>query len=209
MLKGKFAIALAAAALLSWQVAGVETVNSGIVDPCSSSASSATGVIFGCPQGDGSPLAGAGLTISVTVKDNTGAGILGIPAGDIWLVGCSGTLELCGGSLAINASGATDSNGETTITGDIATGGCDTGVYVIVQGIPLDCASCVPVSVRTADFVAPFGTIGLADFAFFGSAFPPYPPNAYNACADFVAPYATPVALADFAQFGAHFGHVC
>ncbi|MDH5627168.1 MAG: hypothetical protein OEY69_02625, partial [Candidatus Krumholzibacteria bacterium] len=79
MLKGKFAIlSLVAAALLCWQVAGVDTVNSGIVDPCNSTASSAAGVHFICPQGDGDPLSGAGLTISVTINDNTNAPVAGI-----------------------------------------------------------------------------------------------------------------------------------
>ena len=90
MLKRKFAVlSLAAAALLCLQFAGANTVNSGVVDPCFSSASSPAGVIFACPQDDGVLLSTAGLTSNVTVKDNLNAPVAGVPAADIWLIGCN------------------------------------------------------------------------------------------------------------------------
>jgi hypothetical protein len=215
MLKEKFAVlTLVAAALLCWQVAGVETVNSGIVDPCNSTASSGTGVHFICPQGDGDALnsligPNPDLTISVTIRDNTNAPVVGIPAADFWLIGCNDLLVLCGGSGSINASGATDSNGETTITGDIAGGGCETGVRVVVQGIILGngaCAPiCLPISVRGPDLVVNL-SVTAADFSAFGLAFPP---NAYSSCVDYVGgPYGT-ITVADFSKFGLHFTHAC
>lgn len=218
MMKGKFAVlSLVAAALLCWQVAGVETVNSGIVDPCFSTASSASGVHFICPQGDGDALAGAGLTISVTVKDNTDAPVPGIPAADFWLIGCNDLLLLCGGSGSINATAATDLNGNTTIAGDISGSGCDTGVRVVCQGIVLGNGPCAPIclgiAVRSPDQKntqggPAEGLVSGSDFAFFGTSFQS-PPKPYFACHDFVGgPYGT-ITVADFAKFGAHFNHSC
>lgn len=212
MLKGKFAVlSLAAAALLCLQVAGVGTVQSGVVDPCNSSASGAAGVIFACPQSDGDALSGAGLTISVTVLDNVNAPVVGVAAADIWLVGCSDLLALCGGSGAINAAAPTDVNGQTTITGDIAAGGCDLGgVRVVVQGIVIGagvCADpCVAVKVKSADINGSL-VVNLVDFATFGAGYTS-PPKPYNECIDFTAPFGT-VTLPDFAKYGSHNNHTC
>lgn len=218
MLKGKFAVlSLVAAALLCWQVAGVTTVNSGIVDPCNSTASSAAGVHFICPQGDGDALSGAGLTISVTIRDNTNAPVAGIPAADFWLIGCNDLIVLCGGSGSINATAATDANGMTTIAGDISGSGCDTGVRVVCQGIVLGNGACSPIclaiAVRSPDQKnssggAPEGVVSGSDFSFFGTSYAS-PPKPYFACHDFVGgPYGT-ITAADFAKFGAHFNHSC
>lgn len=210
MLKGKFAVlSLTAAALLCLQVAGADTVNSGVVDPCNSSASGAAGVIFACPQSDGDLLSGSGLTISVTVMDNVPAPVVGVPAADIWLIGCNDLLALCGGSGAINATAATDVNGQTTITGDIAAGGCDNGgVRVVVQGIVIGagvCADpCVAVKVRSADFNGNL-IINVVDFAFFAGGYPVNP--AVNDCRDFNND--GQVGIVDFAKFTAHNGHSC
>lgn len=229
MLKEKFAVlTLVAAALLCWQVAGVETVNSGIVDPCNSTASSAAGVHFICPQGDGEALNAAvfpnpDMTISVTVRDNTNTPVAGIPAADFWLIGCNDLLLLCGGSGSINATGATDLAGQTTISGDITGSGCDTGVRVVVQGIVLGNGACAPIclaiSVRSPDQKdtvggPPDGIVGPSDFSFFGTSYQS-PPKVYFACHDFVATppggtaaYGT-ITPADFARFGAHYLHEC
>jgi hypothetical protein len=215
MLKGKFAVlSLAAAALLSWQIANVNTVSGGIVDPCNSSASGASGVLFACPQSDGDQLSGSGLTITVTVKDDvlpTGNPIPGIPAADIWLIGCNDLLTLCGGSGAISASAPTDINGVTTIVQDLAAGGCDNGgVRVVVQGIVIGAGicgdPCVLISVRSADINGNL-VINLVDFATFGTGYPS-PPKVYNPCIDYVAPFGT-VNLPDFAKYGTHNNHAC
>jgi len=213
MLKGKFAVlSLAAAALLGLQIAGVETANSGNVSPCNSSATSPSGVIFACPQGDGDALNVLGLTISVTVLDNVGAGlpIAGIPATDMWLISCNDLLNLCNGSSAITASAATDVNGQTTFTGDIAAGGCDNGgVRVVVQGIVIGdgiCGDpCVPVKVRSADFNANGTATDAVDFAFFTGGYPVDP--AVNDCRDFNND--AKVDVVDFAKYTAHYTHFC
>jgi hypothetical protein len=212
MLKGKFALlSLAVAALLCLQFAGASTVNSGVVDPCNSSATAAAGVAFACPQSDGDALGVNGLTITVTVRDDVNAPIAGIPAADVWLIGCNDLLALCGGSGAINASGPTDINGVTTITGDIAAGGCDlAGVRVVVQGVSIGagiCADpCVLIKVKSPDVNGNL-VVNLVDFATFGAGFTS-PPKPYNECIDYVAPFGT-VTLPDFAKFGAHNSHTC
>lgn len=213
MLKGKFAmLSLAVAALLCLQLAGADTVSSGVVDPCNSSASGASGSVVACPQGDGTALAAGGLTISVTVLDDVNAPVVGVAAADIWLIGCTDALVLCGGSGGINAAAATDINGQTTITGDIAGGGCDVGVRVVVQGIVIGagvCADpCVPLTVRSPDYKLESPLIvQLQDFAKFGVPFPS-PPDAYDACSDFVAPFLN-INLQDFSVFGLHWLHSC
>jgi len=212
MLKGKFAVlSLAAAALLCLQFAGVETVNSGVVDPCNSSAAAAAGVIFAFPQSFGNVLSVAGLTITVTVRDNVNAPVVGVPAADVWLIGCNDLLNLCGGSGAINASAPTDVNGVTTITGDIAAGGCDLGgVRVVVQGIVIGagvCADpCVLIKVKSADINGNL-SVNLVDFATFGAGYTS-PPKPYNECIDYTAPFGT-VTLPDFAKYGSHNNHTC
>jgi hypothetical protein len=229
MLKGKLAVlSLGAAALLCLQVAGVDTVNSGIVDPCSSTASSPgtypadpTDVHFACPGGDViEGLGFLGLTISVTVKDNTGAPIVGMPNTDIWAKGCNDGLVLCGGSGAISASAATDALGMTTITGDMAVGGCDTGLNVVIQGIVVGgtgCpAICLGIAVRSPDFTSPGAGLpnGIVDLLDFATSVPVVkgfspkayqsPPKAYTACYDLAFPWGT-ITLGDFSKFGLHY----
>jgi hypothetical protein len=219
MLKGKFAVlSLAAAALLCLQFAGAGTVNSGVVSPCNSSASGTAGVLFICPQNDGDLLGASGLTINVTVQDNSGNPVVGVPAADVWLVGCTeSNLALCGGSGAISASAATDVNGQTTITGRLAAGGCDLGgVRVVVQGVliglgnlPTPCADpCVGVKMKSADINKSL-VVNLVDFSIFGGASGyPSPPKPYNECIDYTSPFGT-VTLPDFAKYGSHNNHTC
>jgi hypothetical protein len=208
MLKGKFAVlSLASAALLCLQFAGAGTVNSGVVDPCNSSASGAAGVLFSCPANDGDFLSASGLTISVTVLDNLSAPVVGVPAADVWLVGCTeANLNLCGGSGAISAAAATDVNGQTTISGRFAAGGCDLGgVRVVVQGVVIGAGvcgdPCIPVKIKSADTNKDL-VVNLVDFSAIGLGFPS-PPKAYNECIDFVPPFGT-VNLQDFSKYGLH-----
>ena len=226
MLKGKYVVLLLAAGLVCWQAAGIDTVNSGIVDPCKSTATSAAGTSFSCPLGDGNALGSAGLTITVTIKDNTNAPIPGVPATDIWLKGCADALRLCGGSSAINADAATDINGVTTISGDPIVSGCDTGVEVVVQGIVLknvNCLQlCLPIAIHTpdmkseglagdppacgGDIVCPDGRVRPNDFNYFTSGYPRTgfaPP--YKPCLDYVTPFAAPINLGDYSKFSVHY----
>jgi len=212
MLKGKFAVlSLAVAALLCLQIAGVDTANSGNVDPCKSSASSPAGVVFACPAGDGDALNVIGLTITVNVRDGVGAlgnPIAGVPATDMWLISCNDLLNLCNGSSAITASAATDVNGNSTFTGDIAAGGCDNGgVRVVVQGIVIDAGvcgvGCVPVKVRSADFNANGVPTDAVDFGAFTSGYPVDP--AVNDCRDFNND--NKVDVVDFAKYTGHYNN--
>jgi hypothetical protein len=146
----------------------------------------------------------------MTVRDCIGLPVAGVPATDIWLIGCNDLLVLCGGSGAINASGPTDANGQTTITDTFAAGGCDSGVRVVVQGRLLvhpGCDEpCLPIQVRSADVNGNLA-VNLADFASFGAGYTS-PPKVYNECIDFASPFGV-VTLSDLATFGTHFQHAC
>ncbi len=212
MLKGKFVVlSLIAAALLCWQVTGnVETASSGIVNPCSSTASSASACYLVCPQGDGDRLDAVGATISVTVRDNLGAPIPNIVASDFWLIGWNDALALCGGSGSINADSASAADGTTTISGDLAAGGCDDGFQVVVQGViiadPNDWtqALCLAIVVRSPDLNADL-VVDILDFSAFGDFYNTDP--AGDPCSDFNCDGV--IDLLDFAAFGNHYLHFC
>lgn len=189
-------------------------VNAGVGDPCNMFATSASGVLFACPQGDGDTLASGGLTITVTVLDNISEPIPNVPAADIWIIGCTeSNLVLCGGSGAISASGPTDANGVTTITTDFAAGGCDLGgIRVVVQGFQVGAGvcgdPCLPIKIKSADINKSY-VVNLVDFSIFGGASGyPSPPKPYNECIDYTAPFGT-VTLPDFAKYGTHNNHTC
>jgi hypothetical protein len=230
MLKGKYVLLSLAAALVCWQVAGVDSVNSGIVDPCKSTVATTggnDGVVLVCPLGDGDPLNaaiqndpiayGAGpppppvnVTVLLTVRDNANLAVPGIPAVDMWLVGCNDGLLLCGGSSASNADNATSATGSTTFTNEPIAGGCDTGLYAVVQGIVIETAgtclpTCLPIEVRSPDYKSagppgppgcagdircPDSRVSLADFAWFNTHYKTAanPGATYHACADYAHP---------------------
>jgi hypothetical protein len=212
MLKGKFAVlSLAAAALLCLQFAAVETANSGNVDQCLSEATGASGSIFACPASDGDALSAFGLTITVVARNNAGVGIEGIPAADIWLLGCNNLITLCGGSGGINASGPTDATGTTTIIGDIAAGGCDLGgVRAVIQGVLIGAGGCgdpcVGVKVKSSDLVAPFLLIQVNDLSKFSSHYQPIG-GTYNECADYIAPFGV-IQVNDLSKFSSHYSPI-
>jgi hypothetical protein len=237
MLKGKYVLLSLAAALVCWQAAGIDSANSGIVHPCLSTVTSNNGVVLVCPLGDGDGLNAAvgavNATITLTVKDNTNTGIAGIPATDMWLVGCNDGLFLCGGSQGSNADNATDATGMTTFTNEPVAGGCDTGLYAVVQGIviqnPGSCTpKCLGIAVRSPDYKSsgapgppgcagdircPDSRVTLADYNWFSTHFPTSgnPGAPYFACADYAAPLGT-VTLADYSKFSVHYagvGHKC
>jgi hypothetical protein len=217
MFKGKIVVfSLIAAALLSWQLMPATTVNSGIVDPCSTTAVALPGCFVVCPQGDGASLDAIGSTIFVTAKDGTGAPIPGIPAADYWLVGCTDQLVLCGGGGAINADSASNANGETTITNQLAASGCEiAGLSVVVQGVivadPLNCndPKCLPITTISPD-VAPSGfadgVVDLIDLSYFAGGYTS-PPQPLDPCIDFNCDGY--VDIIDFSIFAQHYLHQC
>jgi hypothetical protein len=199
MFKGKFVVlSLVAAALVCWQVMpmSVDTASSGIVDPCSSTASVAGSnhCLLTNPAGPQGAdpsnirLDNLGAVISITVKDGTGAVVPGIPAFDFWLIGCTGQLCLCGGQGSINADSASGVNGGTSMSGSYRTGGCEDGVQVVAQGVviadPNDCnqALCLSINVRSPDLNCDLVNLGVAsqDLSQFSVAYPstvqPYDP---------------------------------
>lgn len=216
MFKGKFVVlSLIAAAVLCWQVLpmSVDTVNSGIIDACSSSASTAGGCYMVCPQGDADRLDANGATISLVVKDNAGVPIPGIPAADFWLMGCNDPgLVLCAGGGAINADSATNALGQTTISGDLGAGGCDSiGVYVVVQGVviedgPPNCnPDCLPIITTSPDINGDL-VVDLIDLSEFSKSYTS-PPHQYLYCKDFNCDGV--IDLIDFSLFSQHYLHQC
>jgi hypothetical protein len=216
MFKGKFVVlSLIAAALLCWQIlpTNVETVNSGIVEPCSSSATSAGGCYLVSPQGDGDRLDASGATISVVVRDNAGAPIPGIPAADFWLIGCNDPgLVLCGGSGAINADSATNALGQTTISGQLAAGGCDSvGVLVVVQGVIIEDVldncnpNCLPIIAVSPDINGDL-VVDLVDLSEFAKSYTS-PPKQYLFCKDYNCDGY--IDLVDFSLFSQHYLDQC
>ncbi len=189
-------------------ISALDAAASGI-HPCNSTASSPSGVAFACPHGDGDPL-GPNLTILVTVRDNVNAPVPGVPASDIWVIGCNDLLTLCDGSAAISASGPTDINGQTTITGDLAAGGCDLGgARVVVQGYVLGagiCGSqpCLPIQFKSADLNGNL-VVDVADFSAFAAGYPANP--APNDCRDFNGD--RQVGIVDYAKYAVHVEHAC
>jgi hypothetical protein len=237
MLKGKYVLLSLAAGLMCWQVTSVKTVNSGIVDACLSTVTATGGVVLVCPLGDGDPLTaavgGVNTQITLTVKDNSNAAIPGIPATDMWLVGCNDGLLLCGGSQGSNADLATNGSGVTTYSNEPISGGCDTGLFAVVQGIviqnPGSCTpKCLTIASRSPDYKSagapgpapcagdlrcPDSKVTNADFSWFVTHYPTgaNPGAPYLACADYAAPLAS-ITLADFSKFSVHFagaGHKC
>ncbi len=206
-------ILLLIASSVFWGVS-ISPTHSAIISACNSDASSPAGVIFSCPQGHGESLAEKGLAITVIVRDSVNQPVPNIPTSDIWVVGCdiqNGWLLFCGEGGLLFASAPTDANGQTTLTGSFAAGGCDpTGLRVSVQGVivggGLCDEPCLPIKARNPDLNGSMD-VNLIDFATFGAGYPS-PPNPYNECIDFVAPLGS-VTLADFAKFGAHLNHSC
>lgn len=238
MLKGKYVLLSLAAALVCWQVAGINNANSGIVDACKSSVTATAGVVLVCPLGDGdaltAPVGGGNSQITLTVRDNANVGIAGIPATDMWLVGCNDALLLCGGSTGSNADAVTNASGTTTFSNEPIAGGCDTGLYAVVQGVIIqDSGTCQPkclaIAARSPDYKSagapgpapcggdlkcPDSKVTNADFSWFVTHYPTgaNPGATYLACADYAAPLGSPIGLADFSKFTVHFagaGHKC
>ncbi|HEX6790012.1 MAG TPA: hypothetical protein VF247_01760 [Candidatus Krumholzibacteria bacterium] len=234
--KSAFLSVLAIAALFL-QSAGPGNVNSGIVDNCKSTISANAGVVLVCPIGDGDPLTaavgGVNAQITLTVRDNTNSPIANVPAVDMWLVGCNDALMLCGGSQGSNPDGATDASGVTHFSNEPVSGGCDTGIYGVLQGkVVQNPANCVPVCLAIAtrspdyksagapgpapcggDLKCPDSRVTNADFSWFVTHYPTgaNPGAPFLACADYATPLGS-VTLADFTKFSVHFagaGHKC
>ena len=162
----------------------------GIVDPCESTISSSAGpntCVLVCPAGDGDQLQDKGATISITVNDDTATGIEGILATDFYVIDCDpvNDMVLCGGSASSNANAATDANGDTQMTGDIAAGGCATGLAVVVQGFVIGCPTiCMSnIEIKSPDINGDL-LVSILDFSLFGAQYPPNPFT--DPCVDYI-----------------------
>jgi hypothetical protein len=197
----------------------------GDVDDCLSDAgTSCTGMrVSICPAGDFEYIyrgcGGSSDYIWVVVKDSGGNGIPGVPWTDYWMDACDEPpwkLCLCPG--AVVADSLTNDNGETTISGRLAMGGCvlTGGVYLSVQGkvILMDpplCTAGDPICLdlelvspdRNADCA-----VNLSDLVYLADSYNKAPPDpAFDSCCDWNDDDI--VNLSDFAFFGEHYTHVC
>ncbi|HKW15732.1 MAG TPA: hypothetical protein VJS69_14700 [Candidatus Krumholzibacteria bacterium] len=206
-----------------------------IVDPCKSavSVSGSAFIVLVCPKGDGDALSSVGATITLTVRDNAGVGVAGIPKTDMWLVGCNDGLLLCGGSQGSLADRATNALGQTTFSNEPNAGGCDTGLYVVAQGIVIQQSGscvpyCLPIASRSPDYKSagapgpapcsgdvrcPDGKVSMADYNWFITHLrrADSPAATYFACADYAQPFGQ-ISLADYSKFVVHYagtGHAC
>ena len=162
---------------------------------------------FACPMGDTQSFIANGFYIRFEMKDILCEPIPGIPATDFWLIDCDPlrNLTLCGGSSSIDADSATNSSGVTTMSVDaLAAGGCAQGMSPVCQGIALEDGNhatlCWDIRVRSVDMNGDLA-LTLVDLSIFAGY---YPPQAYNACADFDCNGV--VGLSDLGRFAQHFG---
>jgi len=192
----------------------------GDVDDCESTVylSSSPLRVSICPAGDFEFIyqggGGTGDYIRVIARDASGNGIPGIPWTDYWLNACDPGQELCLCASPIVADSLTNENGETTISGRIAGGGCilSGGVYIAIQGRVIledDCLTkiCLDMQIVSPDFNADC-VVDISDFVFFGNTYGLSSGDQnYNSCADYNDDNV--VDLSDFAAFGAHYTHEC
>jgi hypothetical protein len=210
-------VLLAAVAVSGWFLPATTVGVRAGVDGCSCFVDVASGdycwVV--CPQGDGPPLSNLAptpgdATLLVTVKDLSGAPVTGIPAADFWVIGCHDELSLCGGYLAINATGPTDANGQTTIAGAGALGGCDACLHAIVQGYVIDNGSLFEPAELPIRTISPDGDgdldVDSVDFTRFGNGWVTLG-GTYDPCMDFNCDGTA--GIIDFTVFGNHMDHAC
>ncbi|UCF04487.1 MAG: hypothetical protein JSV33_11175 [bacterium] len=183
-----------------------------------------------CPAGDFEfirDMCGTGNSyIRVVVRDAAGAGIPGIPWTDYWMGACTedatppDKLCICPGGIV--ADSLTNANGETTISGRIAGGGCvlEDGVYLAVQGkiilddlggadpdCLLETPICLDIIIVSPDLTADCQVV-LGDLGVFGQSYNKCEGDAgYNSCCDYNDD--TCCNLSDFAFMGEHYQHNC
>jgi len=173
-----------------------------------------------CPQGDFEFIrdgCGTGTDyIWVQVKDSGDNGISGIPWSDYWLQACDPAEELCLCANPVVADSLTNSNGETTISGRIAGGGCviSGGLYLAIQGkivvtVASGCVTvkCVIIIIVSVDLTADC-QVNLSDLGVFGLSYNKQLGDAgFNTCCDYNDD--DKCNLSDFAFMGEHYLHSC
>jgi hypothetical protein len=161
------------------------------------------------PVGQGDRLDEIGSVISVSARDNLNAPIPDIPNTDVWLIGATDAICLCGGSSSSNADSVTNAAGLTTVSGALRGGGYDAGVQVVIQATVVTQAGGAPLVIGLT-VVSPDIDCDLAvdspDFSIFGQGYtsPPktYQPELDYNCDNFVE-------LIDFTLFAQHYLRQC
>jgi hypothetical protein len=98
------------------------------------------------PNGAGETFAATGITITVYLKNCSGAPLVGVPAQEVVIYN-SGLCICPGGN---NADAPTDVNGSTTFSGTIQGGGCVSSLSIFADGV-LICT--IPVKTNSPDHV--------------------------------------------------------
>ena len=171
-----------------------------------------------CPQGDFEEIyTGGGGTsdyIRVIARDSGGNGIPGIPWTDYWIQACDAGEELCLCAQPIVADSLTNENGETTISGRIAGGGCAlNGVYIAIQGRTIvESPSCVDPVCLNMVIVSPDLNadcyVNLSDFGIFATSYNTTQGDSdFDTCCDYNDDNICD--LSDFGFFGEHYQHQC
>jgi hypothetical protein len=214
MLKGKIL-------LFSLLLVFATSAFAGDVDNCQSTCYLSTSPlrVSICPAGDFEFIReGAGGIsdyIRVIVRNASGVGIGGIPWSDYWLDACDPEQALCLCCSPIAADSLTNGNGETTISGRIAGGGCvlTDGVYIAVQGkILLSAPGCIDPICLDMIIVSPDlnadCVVNLSDLGIFGLSYNKcLGAPGYNPCCDYQDDNCCN--LSDFAYIGEHYQHEC
>jgi hypothetical protein len=172
-----------------------------------------------CPQGDFEYIrdgCGTGTDyIWVTVRDDTGYGVSGVPWSDYWLQAYLPAEELCLCANHVVADSLTNSAGRTTISGRIAGGGCAAtgGLWLAVQGmIIVDWPTCISIHIEYIVIVSVDLTadcqVNLSDLGVFGLSYNKQLGDpGYNTCCDYNDD--DKCNLSDFAYMGEHYLNTC
>ncbi|MCK4350711.1 MAG: hypothetical protein KAX13_07625 [Candidatus Krumholzibacteria bacterium] len=211
--------------LFSLLIVFATSVYAGEVDDCLSSAGIFCDVYADtlefsiCPAGDfefiRNACGGTAAHIWVEVLNGSGNGIEGIPWTDFWLNACDPAQELCLCASAIAADSLTNAGGRTTISGQVAGGGCvlSGGMYIAVQGKVLyqapDCIDliCLPIVITSPDNSGDC-QVTITDFSTFAKSYNKGPGGyQYSKCCDYTNDDL--VGLSDFSFFAKHYQHTC
>ena len=188
-----------------------DTAHSGTIDPRNSTATVSPGPHCWLidPVATGIRLDNLGARITVTVRDHVSRGVPNILPSDIWLMGPTDALCLCGGAASIDADSITNANGQTTISAAFRAGGYDAGIAVVVMSVVLrnpDFSTLVlPITPVSPDIDCDL-RVDLPDFALFKNGYTS-PPKPFEARLDFDCDGV--IDLPDFAIFIQHYEIVC
>jgi hypothetical protein len=153
------------------------------------------------PNGAGETFAATGITITVYLKNCSGAPLVGVPRQEVVIYN-SGLCICPGGNVA---DAATDVNGSTTFSGSIAGGGCVENLQIYADGI-LICT--IPVKTNSPDHVpASPCAVDASDLSSLATRLGN--PAAYDICYDYNESGGPTIDASDLAFFATFLGAGC